>query len=120
MKKLFYIGVVILSILGLYSFRLSEANVGKASYYSDKFNGRKTASGEIFSNHEYTAAHRTLPFGTNIRVTSLDTGKSVVVRINDRGPFTKGRVLDLSKIAFSEIADIRKGVISIQYEVIED
>lgn len=75
-----------------------------ASYYADKFNGRKTASGELFNNQKYTAAHRTLPFGTKVRVTNEANGKSTIVKINDRGPFTKGRHIDLSKSAFREIA----------------
>ncbi|MCG2612403.1 septal ring lytic transglycosylase RlpA family protein [Flavobacterium sp. SM15] len=78
---------------------------GIASYYHDKFNGRKTASGERFDNSEYTAAHRDLPFGTKVKVTNLANDKSVVVRINDRGPFSRGREIDLSRKAFMEISD---------------
>jgi len=75
-----------------------------ASYYSDKLNGRKTASGEIFNNTKYTAAHKTLNFGTKLKVTNLANNKSVVVVVNDRGPFSKVREIDLSKKAFMEIA----------------
>ncbi|MBN8566128.1 MAG: septal ring lytic transglycosylase RlpA family protein [Flavobacteriales bacterium] len=75
-----------------------------ASYYADKFNGRRTASGERFDNQKYTAAHRTLPFGTKVRVTNEANGKSTIVKINDRGPFTKGRHIDLTKRAFRDIA----------------
>lgn len=75
-----------------------------ASYYHDKFTGRKTASGQIFDNKKMTAAHKKLPFGTKVRVTNEANGKSIVVTINDRGPFTKGREIDLSKKAFMEIA----------------
>ena len=70
---------------------------GVASWYGPGFHGRKTASGERFNTHAMTAAHRTLPFGTRVRVTNERTGRSVVVRINDRGPFAHGRVIDLSK-----------------------
>lgn len=70
--------------------------VGVASYYGKKFHGRKTASGEIYDMYKLTAAHRTLPFGTRVLVTNLANGKSVVVKINDRGPFIKGRIIDLS------------------------
>lgn len=91
---------------------------GKASYYHDKFEGRKTASGEPFRNSELTAAHKKLPFGTRVKVTNPENGKSVVVRINDRGPFSKSRVLDLSRAAFSKIGDIRKGIISVEYEIL--
>ena len=69
---------------------------GMASYYGMELHGRRTASGQIFNAHGISAAHRSLPFGTQVRVTSLSTGRSVVVRINDRGPFVKGRIIDLS------------------------
>lgn len=83
---------------------------GEASYYADKFNGRRTASGERFSNNEMTAAHRTLPFGTMLRVTNQANGRSVVLRVNDRGPFIKGRIVDVSKTAAREIGMIGAGV----------
>jgi rare lipoprotein A len=70
---------------------------GKASWYGPGFHGRRTASGERFNTHAHTAAHRSLPFGTMVRVTSQRNGRSVVVRINDRGPFVRGRIIDLSK-----------------------
>ena len=78
-----------------------------ASYYHDKFNGRKTSSGTRFSNNSYTAAHRKLPFGTRLKITNEDNGKSVVVKVTDRGPFTKGRDIDLTSRAFKEIASKR-------------
>jgi len=76
-----------------------------ASYYADKFNGKKTANGDTFSNNKLTAAHKKLPFGTKIKVTNLANNKSVVVVVNDRGPFGGGRDVDLSKKAFMEITD---------------
>lgn len=87
---------------GAYKIYDKKAN---ACFYADKFNGRKTASGEEFSNRKYTAAHKKLPFGTKARVTNLANGKSVVVTINDRGPFGSGLDIDLSKKAFMEITD---------------
>ena len=72
---------------------------GVASWYGPGFHGKKTANGERFNTHDLTAAHKTLPFGTKVRVTNESTGKSVVVRINDRGPYAHGRVIDLSKAA---------------------
>ena len=72
---------------------------GGASWYGPGFHGKKTASGERFNTHALTAAHRSLPFGSRVRVTNARTGRSVVVRINDRGPFVGGRVIDLSKAA---------------------
>ena len=89
---------------------------GQASYYADSLQGNHTANGEIFKQNALTAAHRKLPFGTKVKVTNLDNGKSVVVRINDRGPFVRGRIIDLSKTAFKKIADTRTGVIKVQVE----
>jgi rare lipoprotein A len=76
---------------------------GQASYYSDKLDGNKTASGEPYKKNKLTAAHRTLPFGTKVKVTYLKTGKSVEVVINDRGPHSKGRIIDLSGAAAKKI-----------------
>lgn len=84
-------------------FRLYKKGV-HASYYADKFNGRTTASGKKFSNKKYTAAHRKLPFGTILRVTNEANGQCVLVEVTDRGPFARGREIDLSKRAFMEIA----------------
>lgn len=92
-----------------------------ASYYADKFNGRKTANGEIFDNNLYTAAHKTLKFGTKVKVTNTVNGESVVVTINDRGPFVKGREIDLSKTAFMEIAKYKqRGYLIVHLDIIED
>jgi len=91
-----------------------------ASYYHDKFNGRKTASGAIFDNKKQTAAHKKLPFGTEVKVTNRANGKWVRVIINDRGPFTKGREIDLSKKAFMDITDDPKsGLLKVDIEIIE-
>ena len=86
---------------------------GIASYYADKFNGMKTANGEIFDENKLTAAHKTLPFGTMVKVTNLVNGKSVIVRINDRGPFVAGRIIDLSKAAAKKINLIEAGVVKV-------
>lgn len=95
------------------------ATTGVASYYHNKFNGRKTASGEMFSNNKLTAAHRTYPFGTYLKVTNVANGKSVVVKVNDRGPFTKGKELDLSRKAFMDITDNpNKGNLQVNIEVV--
>lgn len=89
-----------------------------ACYYADKFNGRKTASGEKFSNSKYTAAHKKLAFGTKVKVTNKANGKAVVVTINDRGPFTRGRDIDLSKKAFMDITDNKNhGELKVSLEV---
>ena len=82
---------------------------GMASYYADQFHGRRTASGERFDMGALTAAHRTLPFGSKVRVTNPANGKSVVVRINDRGPFTRGRTIDVSRAAAERLGLIARG-----------
>lgn len=92
---------------------------GKASYYADKHQSMKTANGEIYDHKLSTAAHKTLPFGTKVKVTNIENGKSVVVKINDRGPFIKGRIIDLSRSAFNSIASKSSGVIDVKIEVVE-
>ena len=92
--------------------------VGYASWYGPRFHGRRTASGEIYDMNALTAAHKTLPFGTLVRVTNLQNGKSVVVRINDRGPYVKGRIIDLSAAAAKKIGLDKSGVAKVKLEII--
>lgn len=93
---------------------------GLASYYANKFHGRKTASGERYSKHRLTAAHRTLPFGTMVKVTEVKTGKWLVVRINDRGPHVRKRIIDLSYAAAKQFSMIKgAGVIKVKIQVVE-
>jgi rare lipoprotein A len=92
---------------------------GVASYYGDEFHGRKTASGEKYNKNELTCAHKTYPFGTKIRVSRLDNKKSVIVRVNDRGPFIKGYIVDLSKKAAQEIGMIEDGIVKVKVELVE-
>ena len=94
-----------------------EISTGVVSWYGGKFHGRKTASGEKYDKDELTAAHKSLPFGTKVKVTNIRNGKSVVVEINDRGPYAKSRVLDLSQAAFSEIGHTNTGVMQVEYEI---
>lgn len=91
---------------------------GLASYYADRYHNRKTASGERYNNGGNTAAHMTLPFGSLVKVTNVANGKSVVVRVNDRGNFPRGRVIDLSKAAFSSIGNLRSGLLRVNLEVV--
>ncbi|MEM6907087.1 MAG: septal ring lytic transglycosylase RlpA family protein [Pseudomonadota bacterium] len=88
---------------------LRELGSGVASYYGRRFHGRRTASGERFNMNALTAAHKTLPFGSRVRVTNRANGRSVIVRINDRGPFVRGRTIDLSRRAAKEIGMISRG-----------
>lgn len=91
-----------------------------ATYYADKFNGRKTSSGQKFDNNKYTAAHKTLPFGTKVRVTNEANGKFVDVVVNDRGPFSKKLEIDLTKKAFMEIASKKTaGTFKVKIEIIK-
>jgi rare lipoprotein A len=89
---------------------------GLASYYADKFEGRKTASGEIYRHSDLTAAHPSLPFGTMLKVTNLNNNKSVIVRVNDRGPFVKGRIIDVSKSAAIRLEAINDGIVKVTVE----
>lgn len=91
---------------------------GIASWYGSEFHGRRTASGEIYNMYDYTAAHKTLPLGTYVKVINLENGKSVIVRINDRGPFKKGRIIDLSYAAAKKIGIIEKGTARVRLEII--
>jgi rare lipoprotein A len=91
---------------------------GMASWYGGRWIGRKTANGEIYRAGDMTAAHKTLPFGTRVRVTDVRTGESTVVRINNRGPFVKGRVIDLSEAAASDLGMKRRGVARVKLEVL--
>jgi rare lipoprotein A len=93
---------------------------GVASYYGPGFHGRRTANGERFDMNAMTAAHRTLPFGTLLKVTNLDNGQSAIVRVNDRGPFIKGRVLDLSVAAAKQIGSKHSGTASVKIELVEN
>ena len=87
---------------------------GEASWYGHPYHGRTTASGEVYDMNELTAAHRSLPFGTRVEVTNLNNGRSVVVRINDRGPFKKGRIIDLSRSAARKLDMIEAGVVPVR------
>ncbi len=124
MKRITLVIMMMATLFGLTSFKMDandndEVKTSYASYYHDKFNGRKTASGAIFSNSKLTAAHRTLPFGTKVKITNPKNGLSVIVTINDRGPFHSSRALDLSKAAFDEIGNLATGHMAIEYEILD-
>ena len=91
---------------------------GVASYYHDSLHGRKTASGEVYNKRILSAAHKSLPLGTKVRVTKASSGKSIVVKINDRGPFVKGRIIDLSRRAARRLGIIGSGVAKVEVEVL--
>ena len=97
---------------------LANYKTGIASYYHDKFHGRKTASGKLYNKNEMICAHRMLPFGTKLEVKNPTNGKVVIVTVIDRGPFVKGRVLDLSRAAATKLNFMGKGLQKVQYRII--
>jgi rare lipoprotein A len=93
--------------------------IGKASYYGDEFHGRMTSNGEIYDRNKLSAAHKTFPFGTTLKVRNLSNNREVIVRINDRGPFVAGRIIDLSYLAAKELDMIREGVAEVEITVLK-
>lgn len=122
LTSLFTLALGLPLVLGLTLIPTGCANAdiqtGKASFYHDKFHGRRTASGAVYNRNLMTAAHKHLPLGTRVRVTDLNTGRSVEVLVNDRGPFVKGRVIDLSRRAATELGMIKRGVAPVRVEVL--
>jgi len=102
------------------AYSRSHDLVGQASWYGKRFHGKLTASGETYNMRAYTAAHKTLPFGTVVRVINTANSKSVDVKINDRGPFVRGRVIDLSQKAFEQIGSTNQGVVPVRIEILDD
>jgi rare lipoprotein A len=92
---------------------------GVASFYADEFNGRRTSNGEVYNMNDLTAAHRELPFNTKVKVRNLDTNRTVIVRINDRGPFKDDRIIDLSLEAAKQLGIIQNGTAPVELEIVE-
>lgn len=109
----------ILLALGQHACATTGSASGNASWYGGKYHGRKTASGEIFNKNGLTAAHPSLPFGTRVKVTNVANGRSVIVRINDRGPFISGRDIDLSYAAAKKIDMVQSGVAEVKVEILK-
>ncbi len=97
---------------------VTSSQTGLASYYGHQYHGRTTANGETYDENKLTAAHRTLPFGTRVRVTNLENGKIVLLRINDRGPFVEGRIVDVSWRAARDLDFVEQGVVKARLEVL--
>lgn len=110
--------IVLVILFTLTASLVMGKETGGASWYGGKFQGRLTANGETFDTNTFTAAHRTLPFNTIVEVTNLGNNKSVLVRINDRGPFVKGRIIDLSRAAADKIGLVGKGVVQVVIKII--
>ncbi len=102
-----------------YRYTKGWTQIGMASYYGKKFHNKQMANGKLFNMYALTCAHRKLPFGTKVKVTNLENGKWVIVTVTDRGPFVKGRIIDLSYAAAKEIDMISKGVAKVKVEVIQ-
>jgi rare lipoprotein A len=110
-----YIQVLLFFIL---PFLCQAGETGYASWYGGKFHGRYTASGEIYDMNKLTAAHKTLPFGTMVKVINTENGKSIIVKINDRGPFVEGRIIDLSRAAAEKIGILKTGIAKVIVEIV--
>jgi rare lipoprotein A len=95
-----------------------DVQTGIASYYHDSLHGNRTASGQVYDKSRMSAAHKTLPLGSKVRVTDVKTGKAITVRVNDRGPFVKGRIIDLSRRAARELGMIQRGVTKVKMEIV--
>ena len=108
----------IVCIIACVSLPIAAEETGYASYYAGKFQGRLTANGEIFDTNRFTAAHKTLPFNTIVRVTHIESGASTFARINDRGPFVEGRVIDLSRAAAASIGMVAAGIARVRVDVV--
>src|SRR5688572_29000535 len=115
MKKIFFVFFLQCLFLPL----IAQVQTGKASFYADKFEGSSTASGEKYKHSKLTAAHKTLPFGTKVRVTNLANNESVEVTINDRGPYVEGRIIDISKSAAEKLGFVSQGLAEVKLEVID-
>lgn len=111
--------LIVLLAVAIFLQAQGQVQTGKASFYADKFEGRPTASGEKYKHSKLTGAHKTLPFGTKVRVTNLSNNKTVDVVINDRGPYVDGRVIDLSKSAAEKLEYINVGLADVKVEVID-
>jgi len=113
-----FLTIVILQLLLSPSLFSQTEEYGIASYYSDQFNGKKTASGELYDKSKMTGAHKTLPFGTLVKVTRLDNKQSVQVRITDRGPFISGRIIEVSRTAAERLGLVKDGLARVKIEVL--
>lgn len=121
-RLLYILGSIILltSCAGMEYFPSGSVQKGLASWYGADFHGKRTSNKEIYNMYAMTAAHKTLPFGTYVKVTNLDNGRSVVVRINDRGPFVKGRIIDLSYAAAKKLGMSSEGVVPVKVKVLKE
>lgn len=122
-RKCILLTVIIFLFIGLGQFAIAQDNnksqTGTASWYGSKYHGRKTSSGERYNKEDMTAAHNTLPFGTKVKVTNLANNESVILRINDRGPYVGKRIIDVSEVAARKLNMHKQGVARVEVEVVE-
>lgn len=116
----FFASILFLNLFFSVGLIAQQEEVGIASYYSDKFHGKPTASGELYNKNELTGAHKTLPFGSIVKVTRLDNGKSVRVKITDRGPFISGRIVEISRAAAEKIGLVSAGVAEVRLDIVKE
>jgi len=119
MRQTFFAFAALFALTMFSSFAILKEEIGKAGYYADSLHGRKTASGEKYDKFEFTCAHKTLAYGTKVRITRLDNKKTVICRVNDRGPYVEGYVTDMSRAAAEEIGLIKIGVTRVKLEVVQ-
>lgn len=117
-----YLIAAIMVVMPLSAKATADADLGSghASYYGNELAGRRTASGEVFNPSDFTAAHRTVAFGTRVKVTHLGNGREVIVRVNDRGPWGRGRIIDLSYAAAKELGMHRSGTAQVKLTMVRD
>ena len=119
------LALAVLALAGCASAQVSSQKtkpyqqIGLASFYAHKFHGRATASGEIYDMYQFTAAHPSLPFGTLVRVTNLKNKRNVVLKVNDRGPVSKKRIIDVSYKAAQELGFVRDGLVKVRLEIVK-
>jgi rare lipoprotein A len=118
MARKFFCGLLLFIAAAAFADSVPMLFYGEASWYGEQFHGRRTANGEIYDMNKLTAAHRTLPFGTLVEVTNLENDRKVTVVINDRGPFARGRILDLSKEGASQLGFIEQGIAKVEVRVL--
>ena len=113
------ISITLVGLIVLYQVAGPYYETGIASWYGPGFDGNLTANGEVYDMYGISAAHKTLPFGTIVRVVEIETGRSIVVRINDRGPFIEGRIIDLSKGAAEKLGIVEKGITGVGLRILQ-
>jgi rare lipoprotein A len=117
-NKYITLTITILALSANIHAKDKKTQIGKGSWYGKQFNGHITASGEKYNMYSYTAAHRTLPFNTMVEVTNLQNGRSLIVRVNDRGPYAKGRIMDLSYLAAKKLGYINRGIAKLKIKAL--